>query len=119
TVASYRQTVLSAFQNVEDNLAELRILKQQSIVQDQAAADARLALKLVFNQYRAGTVPYSSVLLSQINAYTAEKTAADTNGLKMTTAVTLIKALGGGWDVSSIAHAGDPQVYLYWQPPKT
>jgi NodT family efflux transporter outer membrane factor (OMF) lipoprotein len=119
TVASYRQTVLTAFQNVEDNLASLRILKQQGKIQDQAAADARLALKLVINQYRAGTVPYSSVLLAEINAYAAEKNAADTRGLEMTTAVTLIKALGGSWDVSSITHAGDPQVYLYWQPPKT
>jgi NodT family efflux transporter outer membrane factor (OMF) lipoprotein len=97
-VASYRQTVLAAFQNVEDNLAALRILKQQSIVQDQAAANARLALQLTTNQYQAGVVAYSNVVLAQINAYTAVKNAADTKGLEMSTAVALIKALGGGWN---------------------
>ncbi len=98
TVANYRQTVLSAFQDVEDNLASLRILNQESAVQNAAAADAQLALKLTMNQYKAGTVDYSTVLTSQIAAYTAEKNAADINGLRMSAAVGLIKALGGGWD---------------------
>ena len=102
TVASYRQTVLAAFQDVEDNLASLRILTQQAVVQNQAAASAKLALKLVLNQYKAGTVIYTSVITAQINAYTAEKSAIDVTGLRMTAAVGLIKALGGGWDVREI-----------------
>lgn len=96
-VAAYRQTVLSAFQDVEDNLIALRILKEQSIVQTKAAASAQLALKLTVNEYKAGTVAYSSVLTSQILAFSAQKAANDVNGLQMTAAVGLIKALGGGW----------------------
>jgi NodT family efflux transporter outer membrane factor (OMF) lipoprotein len=97
-VASYRQIVLAGFQDVEDNLASLRILKQQLVVQDQAAADAKLALKLVVNQYKAGTANYSNVLTAQITAYSAERTAADVRYLSMSSAVGLIRALGGGWD---------------------
>lgn len=98
TVANYRQTVLSAFQDVEDNMAALRILNSEYKVQNEAAANARLALKLITNQYKAGIVAYSSVITAQIAAFTAEKTAADLNGLRMTASVGLIKALGGGWE---------------------
>jgi len=101
SVATYRQTVLAAFQNVEDNLAALRILQEQAVVQNQAAASARLALKLVLNQYKAGTVAYSNVITAQIAAFTAEKAASDVAGLRMTAAVGLIQALGGGWHHAS------------------
>jgi len=97
TLASYRQIVLAAFQNVEDNLSSLRILNAEAVVQNQAADSARLALKLVINQYKAGTVPYSSVITAQIAAFTAEKNAADITGLRSTATVGLILALGGGW----------------------
>lgn len=96
-VASYRQVVLTAFQDVEDNLISLRILREQSVVQNQAAASARLALKLMVNQYKAGTVDYASVLTAQITAFSAEQTANNVDGLQMTSAVGLIKSLGGGW----------------------
>ena len=96
-VASYRQTVLTAFQDVEDNLLALRLLSEQSKVQRQAAAHAQEALRLMTNQYKAGTVPFSNVITAQITAYTAQKTANDVTGLQMTAAVGLIKALGGGW----------------------
>jgi len=102
SVASYRQTVLAAFQNVEDNLASLRILNAQSIVQDKAAASARKALQIEINQYKSGIVPYSSVLVAEITAFTAEKSAVDVNYLRMTSAVGLIKALGGGWDACAL-----------------
>ena len=101
-VASYRQVVLAAFQDVEDNLASLRILGEQAVVQNKAAASAKLALKLVINQYKSGTVAYSSVITAQINAFAAEKSAIDVTGLRMTSAVGLIKALGGGWEVGDI-----------------
>jgi NodT family efflux transporter outer membrane factor (OMF) lipoprotein len=97
-VAAYRQTVLTAFQDVEDNLLALSLLSQQGIVQRKAAAHAQEALKLMINQYKAGTVSFSSVIASQITAYNAQKTANDVTGLQMTTAVGLIKALGGGWN---------------------
>lgn len=102
TVATYRQTVLAAFQDVEDNLASLRILTAEAVVQDQAAASARRALQLEMNQYKAGTVAYSDVITAQINAYTAEKNAADITGLRMTSAVGLIRSLGGGWDANTL-----------------
>jgi NodT family efflux transporter outer membrane factor (OMF) lipoprotein len=102
-IANYRQTVLTAFQNVEDNLIALRLLKQQAIVQKAAALSAVKALQLVMNQYKSGIVPYSSVILAQITAYTAQKAAYDVVGLQMTAAVGLVKALGGGWSVLDIA----------------
>ncbi|CDZ76038.1 Outer membrane protein OprM precursor [Legionella massiliensis] len=102
-IAAYRQTVLTAFQDVEDNLVSLRLLKEQSVVQDAAAASAQEALKLVINQYKAGTVPYSSVITAQIAAYNAQKAAYDVIGLEMTSAVGLVKALGGGWNVRDLS----------------
>lgn len=99
-VAAYRQVVLVAFQDVEDNLIALRLLKEQSVFQNKAAESAALALKLVINQYKAGTVPYSTVMTAQITAYTAKKAANDVAGLQMTAAVGLVKALGGGWNPS-------------------
>jgi NodT family efflux transporter outer membrane factor (OMF) lipoprotein len=97
-VAAYRQTVLTAFQEVEDNLTSTRLLAQQSIVQRQAAAHAQEAMQLMINQYKAGTVPFSNVINTQITAFNAQKTANDVTGLQMTAEVGLIKALGGGWD---------------------
>ena len=104
-VANYRQTVLSAFQDVEDNLIALRLLREQRKVLQHAASDAEKALKIIINQYKAGTVNYLSVLTSQVNLFNAQKTALDTLGLEMSAAVTLIKALGGGWCVDTIVPA--------------
>jgi NodT family efflux transporter outer membrane factor (OMF) lipoprotein len=100
TVANYRQAVLTAFQNVEDSLAQLRILTAESKVQDRAAQDAAYALKLVIKQYKAGTIVYTDVITAQNTAYTAQQTASDVHGQQMTAAVGLIKALGGGWNVN-------------------
>jgi NodT family efflux transporter outer membrane factor (OMF) lipoprotein len=96
-VAAYRQTVLAAFQDVEDNLLALRLLTEQKQVQKLAARHAYEAQVLVTNQYRAGTVPLSNVLTAQITAYSAQKTLNDVQGLQMISVVGLIKALGGGW----------------------
>jgi NodT family efflux transporter outer membrane factor (OMF) lipoprotein len=110
-VAAYRQVVLTAFQDVEDNLISLRIFREQSVVQNKAAASARLALKLVVNQYKAGTVAYSDVLTAQIAAFTAEQAANNVDGLQMTSAVGLVKALGGGWVVKSACTPAEVRVY--------
>lgn len=104
-VATYRQTILAAFQDVEDNLLALRLLKKEGVQQNKAAASAVEALRLVMNQYKAGTLDYSSVITSQISAYTAQKNAYDIVGLQMTTAAALVKALGGGWCTSDIDFA--------------
>ncbi len=97
-VATYRQTVLAAFQDVEDNLAALRILRCQMVAQQRAVQAAELALKLIINDYKAGTDTYLDVLTAQTALYTAKKAASDLAGQQMTTAVSLVKALGGNWD---------------------
>jgi NodT family efflux transporter outer membrane factor (OMF) lipoprotein len=107
TVASYREVVLAALQNVEDNLSTLRILSNQGSVQDAAAVTARKELKIVRNEYHAGTVDRSAILTAEINVYNQEKSASDVTGLRLTAAVSLIVALGGNWNVHSIDHAAD------------
>ncbi|HEX4044418.1 MAG TPA: efflux transporter outer membrane subunit [Gammaproteobacteria bacterium] len=100
TVATYRQTVLAAFQEVEDNLAALRILGAEAAVQKQAVNSAQQALKIIVNQYKAGTTDYTSVMLAQTVAFAAEKNWVDVEYARMTAAVGLIKSLGGGWNQS-------------------
>ncbi|PCE31031.1 efflux transporter outer membrane subunit [Burkholderia ubonensis] len=102
-VAAYRLSVLSAFQDVEDNLASQRILAQEIDVQRQAVDSAEHALAIVTNQYKAGTVGYLNVLTAQTTAFTAHQKLATIAGQRMVSSVGLVKALGGGWDVSQIA----------------
>lgn len=98
TVATYKQTVLTAFQEVEDNLAALRILEQEAAVQNEALLAARQAVTLVTNQYKAGTVSYVSVITAQATALSAELNALSILNRRMAASVLLAKALGGGWD---------------------
>ncbi len=105
TVASYRQTVLTGFQEVEDNLAALRILEQEATVQDEAVKTARQTLTIALNQYKAGTINYLAVIVIQAALLNIERTAVDILGRRMTAATLLIKALGGGWDVSALPSA--------------
>ncbi len=102
TIASYRQTVLVGFQEVEDNLAALRILEQEATVQDEAVKAAKQTLAVAFNQYKAGTINYLAVIVIQAALLNNERTAIDILGRRMTAATLLIKALGGGWDVSEL-----------------
>jgi NodT family efflux transporter outer membrane factor (OMF) lipoprotein len=97
TVATYRQTVLAAFQQVEDELTQQRILEQQEQVQRAAVGSAREAERLALNQYRAGTVPYTTVIQTQTAALTAEQTLLNVRLSRFTASATLVKALGGGW----------------------
>jgi NodT family efflux transporter outer membrane factor (OMF) lipoprotein len=99
-VAVYRQTVLGAFQEVEDALASQRILAQEMIVQRQAVDSAKQALAIVTNEYKAGTVAYVSVLNAQATAFSAEQKLANLAGQRMISSVGLVKALGGGWSVA-------------------
>jgi len=101
-VATYRQTVLTGFQQVEDQLAALRILAQQQQAEEQTVADAHKTEELVLNQYKEGTVPYSSVLTAQTTTLTAEQAALTVRASRFNASVVLIEALGGGWDVSQI-----------------
>ncbi len=102
SVATYRETVLTAFQQVEDNLAALRILEAEAQVQDEAVKAAQQTVTVVSNQYKAGIVSYLNVITAQTAALTNERTAINIMGNRLSAAVLLIKALGGGWDVSKL-----------------
>ncbi len=101
-VASYRQTVLTGFQEVEDNLAALRILEEEAGMQDEAVKAARQTVTVITNQYKAGTVSYLDVIAAQTALLSNERTAIGISGRRMLAEVLLIKALGGGWDSSSL-----------------
>jgi outer membrane protein TolC len=96
-VAQYREVVLQALQNVEDELAATRVLVQQSDLRRQAAAAADEAELIVDNQYKAGTVPYTSVVIAQTAAFQARLAVVQAAAQRQTTAVALIQSLGGGW----------------------
>jgi NodT family efflux transporter outer membrane factor (OMF) lipoprotein len=102
TVASYRQTVLSAFQEVEDDLASLRYLAEEAGQQDEAVVAALQALSLENDRYKAGTDSYLNVITTQTIALSDQQTAVTILQRRMTAAVDLVKALGGGWDASTL-----------------
>ncbi len=102
TVAGYRQTVLAAFQEVEDDLANLRYLAEEAVQQQEAVVAARQALSLELDRYKAGIDSYLNVITTQTIALTDEQTAVTILQRQMTAAVDLVKALGGGWDASTL-----------------
>jgi NodT family efflux transporter outer membrane factor (OMF) lipoprotein len=102
SVAAYRQSVLVSFQEVEDNLAALRILEQEQQVQNKAVESSNKAVQLTTNQYKAGTVSFLNVMIDQAAALANEKTAVDLQGQRLNAAVMLVKALGGGWNIASL-----------------
>jgi len=104
-VANYRQTVLSAFQQVEDDLATLRILEQQVQVQEQTVKSANLAVQLALNQYKAGTVAYTSVITAQTIALGDAQTLLNIRQTRLSASVALIEALGGGWNAASLGQS--------------
>jgi NodT family efflux transporter outer membrane factor (OMF) lipoprotein len=101
--ASYRQTVLTAFQQVEDNLAALRILEEEAVAQDDAVKAARQSTELTLNQYKAGTVSYLNVIIIQAAQLSNEAAAVRIQGQRLAAAVALIQALGGGWDSAELS----------------
>jgi NodT family efflux transporter outer membrane factor (OMF) lipoprotein len=109
-VAAYRQTVLTGFKEVEDNLAALRILEEEARVQDEAVKAARESLALTTNQYKAGTISYLNVVIVQAAQVSNERAAVSILGQRLTAAVLLVKALGGGWQTpgAGMAATGQP-----------
>jgi NodT family efflux transporter outer membrane factor (OMF) lipoprotein len=103
TVANYRGSVLTAFQEVEDNLAGLAVLANAAQAQAAAVTDARKALEIATNRYKGGLVNYLDVVTAQQILLSNERLASQLEGQRLTTSVLLVKALGGGWDASSIA----------------
>jgi NodT family efflux transporter outer membrane factor (OMF) lipoprotein len=102
SVANYRQTALTAFQQVEDQLGALRTLEQESEVQDQAVKAAQQSLDIATEQYKAGIADYLTVRTAQSTALANERTAVELLTRLLTASVFLIEALGGGWDVSQL-----------------
>jgi NodT family efflux transporter outer membrane factor (OMF) lipoprotein len=102
TVANYRQTVLTAFQEVEDNLAALRILSRELDQQDAAVASAQRTLSLSTERYKSGIDSYLNVITAQTTLLNNQRTAVNLQMQQMTASVELIKALGGGWDQSQL-----------------
>ena len=102
SVATYRQTVLNAFKEVEDNLAALRILENEARIQDEAVESARQTVTVTMNQYQSGIVSYLNVITAQSTELANKRTAIDIQGRRMAAAVLLVKALGGGWKDDSL-----------------
>ena len=102
TVAQYRQTVLAGFQEVEDNLAALRILEEEAKVQEEAVRAARESVTLTTNQYKAGIVSYINVVAVQTAWLNNERAAMVVLGRRLVAAVTLLKALGGDWSTADL-----------------
>jgi NodT family efflux transporter outer membrane factor (OMF) lipoprotein len=101
-VAGYRQTVLTGFKEVEDNLVALRILEEEAAIQDEAVRNARQSVALTTNQYKAGIVSYLNVVTVQATALANERTAVDVLNRRLAASVLLVKALGGGWNASDL-----------------
>ena len=102
TVANYRETVLTSFQQVEDNIAALRILEHEAQVQDKAVVAAQKYLELANTRYTGGVTSYLEVTTAETAALTDEVTAVNILGRRMVDAVSLVQALGGGWDRSAL-----------------
>jgi len=99
TIANYRQTVLSALADVEDNLAAVRILGDEAVVQAAAVKASRDSVTITNNQYRGGIVNYLAVVVVQAAALANERAELAVEGRRLVASVNLIKALGGGWEV--------------------
>ncbi len=102
-VARYRQTVLTAFQGVEDQLTAIRILAQQQELRQQASAAADLVEQQVLNRYNAGQIGFSDVVTAQVTAQNARRALLQVQADRQTAAVALIQALGGGWQGADTA----------------
>jgi NodT family efflux transporter outer membrane factor (OMF) lipoprotein len=97
-VADYRRTVLTAFQQVEDQLATLRLLEQEATVQESALTAAKNATRIARNQYKAGIVAYTNVVVAETTELNEEQTAFSIRANRLIASVSLVEALGGGWD---------------------
>jgi NodT family efflux transporter outer membrane factor (OMF) lipoprotein len=107
SVAGYRQTVLSAFEQVEDSLASLGILAQEADVEASAVAEATQAAQIAVNEYNAGTVDYTTVVTAQVTELNNRETQLGILETRLTSSVTLMTSLGGGWSADELpdAHA--------------
>jgi NodT family efflux transporter outer membrane factor (OMF) lipoprotein len=112
-VATYRQTSLTAFQEVEDNVAALRILENETQQQQRAVASSQESLHLFTNRYKGGVDTYLQVITAQTIELANERNAIDIMRRRMDASVLLVKALGGGWNVSNLPTFGASSVRDY------
>lgn len=110
-VASYRQTVLVAFEGVEDQLSALRIYADQARAEDAAVALARRAVQIALNEYRAGTQPFTTVITAQNLLLADEEAALTVQQDRLVASVTLIEDLGGGWTAARLPSRGSLQTF--------
>lgn len=110
TVAAYRQTALTAMQQVEDQLVGLRLFVEQAQFQQRAVDAAREAERIQTNRYKAGTVDYTAVITAQQTALTNEQSALTVLENQLTGTVALVQALGGGWSQKAIKDAADEDI---------
>jgi NodT family efflux transporter outer membrane factor (OMF) lipoprotein len=109
SVANYRETVLAAFQNVEDQLSSLRILSQQIGVEEATVESGQRAVDITLNEYRAGTVSYTTVVTAQTTLLSAQQSALQVQENRLVASVGLVQALGGGWDISRLPSKNEIQ----------
>jgi NodT family efflux transporter outer membrane factor (OMF) lipoprotein len=108
SVASYRQTVLGAFQNVEDDLSGITILAQQAQVQDQVVQNATEGARIAVNEYQAGTVDYTTAATAETTKLSAQETALSVQQQRLLDTVSLIGDLGGGWSADQLSDSKKP-----------
>ena len=104
-MANYRQTVLTGFQQVEDGLAELRILSEEAEIVERAVEAAQQSLDISTIQYRGGLASYLQVITAQTSLLQNQRAAVDILTRRLVASVSLIQALGGGWDASQLPSA--------------
>ena len=102
SAANYRQTVLTALLQVEDNLAGLRLLKEESQIEDAAVSEATQAAQIALNEYNAGTVDFTTVAAAQVTELSNRETALGIIQSQLASSVALIQALGGGWTAADL-----------------
>jgi outer membrane protein TolC len=107
TVANFRQTVLTAFQQVDDSLAQLRILSEEAEITDQAVHAAQQSLEISTAQYRGGIANYLQVITAQTSLLQNQRAAVNILARRSVASVSLIQALGGGWDSSQLPSSHD------------
>jgi NodT family efflux transporter outer membrane factor (OMF) lipoprotein len=113
TVATYRQTVLTAFQQVEDNLAAQRVLAAEQPDLQASVMHSDQAARILTNQYNAGTIDYTAVVVAEIAAYNAHNAELQLEANRLTTTVDLIVALGGGWNEAELGDKGRPSTPIF------
>ena len=109
TVANYRQTVLTAFQQVEDNLAALRVMEDEAVTVNHSVDSSERALTISTAQYRLGATDYLTVITAQATALGSERTRVELLTRRLVSSVALVQSLGGGWDASQLPSLKDVQ----------